>query len=205
MADAKDAEIKASPAKGQIEQAFALRRQQAKATIEAERAELKQTEERAKRYALDGELARALAAQPPGSRRCRSAHADYGGISSRSKRRAIPSPSVRRISSRSAPGIAAQLGRPEYSHFLRPNNPGGGTQGELPPVPRDCRRRRRLRAVPDSRGTWARPSTSNGRRRQGVLGQGASDRRLNHGRGRRRYPREGGRVRSAAVGSAGVK
>ena len=66
-AEAQAAEIKALQAKGQIEQAFNLQREQARLQLDAERKKLKETEERAKRYALDGELARALGGATAGS------------------------------------------------------------------------------------------------------------------------------------------
>ena len=63
-AEAQAAEIKALQAKGQIEQAFNLQREQARVEVETERKKLRELEDRAKRYALDGELARALAEKP---------------------------------------------------------------------------------------------------------------------------------------------
>ena len=51
-AAAQAAEVKALQAKGEIEQAFNLQREQARLEIEAERKKLKATEDRAKRYAL---------------------------------------------------------------------------------------------------------------------------------------------------------
>ena len=55
-----------------------------------------------------------------------------GGHSSALSRRAIHSPSRPPDFQPVGAWIAAQLGRPEYAHFLRPNNPGGGTQGGPP-------------------------------------------------------------------------
>ena len=48
--------------KGQVENALRMLRDQSEQQVQAERARLAQVEERAKRYALDGELSRALAA-----------------------------------------------------------------------------------------------------------------------------------------------
>src|SRR5579875_3117405 len=50
--------------KGEVENALRILREQSEQTLGAERGRLTQVLDRAKRYALDGELARALGAQP---------------------------------------------------------------------------------------------------------------------------------------------
>ena len=61
---AREEQVKILAAKGQVEEALRQQREEAQRAIEAERVQRAQVEERAKRYALDGELARALASQP---------------------------------------------------------------------------------------------------------------------------------------------
>ena len=90
---------------------------------------LQEIENRAKRYALDGELARALASQPlvPGA-------ADQLTKLWRSEFVVEPhgdSFKVQSAASFQPPSdyVAAMLARPEYAHFIRAQNPGGGTAG----------------------------------------------------------------------------
>jgi hypothetical protein len=126
-AEAQAAEVKALQAKGQIEQAFNLQREQARLEIESTQKRLKDTEERAKRYALDGELARSLAAQPlvaGGAEQLTQLWRSQFTVEPQGDSFAVQAPGFQPVGQ----WIAAQLGRPEYSHFLRPNNPGGGTQ-----------------------------------------------------------------------------
>src|SRR6185312_6189829 len=61
---AKDEQVKLLTQKGEAENAVKALREQKEAELAEERRRLLSTEERAKRYALDGELARALGAQP---------------------------------------------------------------------------------------------------------------------------------------------
>ena len=62
-AEAVRKDTEALAAKGQLETALQQLRQQSDQAVQAERMKLAQIEERAKRYALEGELARTLAAQ----------------------------------------------------------------------------------------------------------------------------------------------
>jgi hypothetical protein len=130
-ADAHVAEVKALHAKGQIEQAFNLQREQARLELEAERKKLKGTEDRAKRYALDGELARALAAQPlvaGGAEQLTQLWRSQFTVEAQGDSFAVRTPDFQTVGT----WIVAQLGRPEYAHFLRAQNPGGGTAGGTP-------------------------------------------------------------------------
>jgi hypothetical protein len=129
--DAQAAEVKALQAKGQIEAAFNLQREQARLELEAERKRLKDTEDRAKRYALDGELARALASQPlvsGGAEQLTRLWRDQFSVDVQGDSFAVRTPDFQPVSS----WIAAQLDRPEYAHFLRAQNPNGGTAGGPP-------------------------------------------------------------------------
>ena len=57
-------QVKLLAQKGEIENALRIQREQAEQQLNAERAQRGAIEERAKRYALDGELSRVLASQP---------------------------------------------------------------------------------------------------------------------------------------------
>jgi hypothetical protein len=125
-AEARDTEVKALQAKGQIEAAFNLQREQARLEIEAERKRLKDTEERANRYALDGELTRALAGQPlvpGGAAQLTQLWQRQFAVEAQGDTFAVHAPNFQPVSS----WIAAQLGQPEYSHFLRARNPDSST------------------------------------------------------------------------------
>jgi hypothetical protein len=125
-AEAKEAEIKALQAKGQIEQAFSLQRQQAATELAAEQKKLKELEDRAKRYALDGELARALAEKPlvpGGAEQLTQLWRGQFNVEPQGDSFSVRSQDFQPVGQ----WIAAQLGRPEYAHFLRPQNPHGGT------------------------------------------------------------------------------
>jgi hypothetical protein len=125
-AEAQAAEIKALQAKGQIEQAFNLQREQSRVELDTERKKLRELEDRAKRYALDGELARALAEKPlvpGGAEQLTQLWRGQFSVEAQGDTFAVRAPDFQPV----GPWIAAQLGRPEYAHFLRPQNPGGGT------------------------------------------------------------------------------
>jgi hypothetical protein len=125
-AEAQAAEIKALQAKGQIEQALNLQRQQARLELEAERKKLREFEDRAKRYALDGELARALAERPlvPGGvEQLTQLWRGQFSVDAQGDTFAVRAPDFQPVGA----WIAAQLRRPEYAHFLHARDPGGGT------------------------------------------------------------------------------
>ena len=63
-AKAREEQLTAMAQKGEFENAFKELREHSQRQIDAERGRLSEIENRAKRYALDGELARALASQP---------------------------------------------------------------------------------------------------------------------------------------------
>ena len=120
--------IKAMAAKGQVEEALRTQREQAQRDIEAERLKFQQTEERAKRYALDGQLTAALSAQPlvaGGAEQLTQLWRSQFIVEPQGDTFNVRTQDFQPVGS----WIAAQLGRPEYSHFLRATNPGGGTAG----------------------------------------------------------------------------
>ena len=61
---ARAEQVKLMAAKGEIENALRLQREEAQKQLDAERSSRAAVEERAKRYALDGEVSRVLASQP---------------------------------------------------------------------------------------------------------------------------------------------
>ena len=88
------------------------------------------TEERAKRYALDGQLTAALAAQPlvtGGAEQLTQLWRSQFIVEPQGDTFNVRTQDFQPVGS----WIAAQLGRPEYAHFLRAANPGGGTAGAL--------------------------------------------------------------------------
>jgi hypothetical protein len=131
------AEIKALEAEGKYRQAFDVQREQARTELEGERKRLKEVEDRARNYALDGELARALAAQPlvaGGAEQLTQLLRSKFTVQPLGNGYAVQSEDFR------SPGdfIGAMLGRPEYAHFLRAQNPAGGTGaigGQSTPTP----------------------------------------------------------------------
>ena len=80
---------------------------------------------------LDGELARALATQPlvaGGADQLSQLWRSQFSVESQGDTFAVRAPDFQPVGT----WIAAQLGRPEYAHFLRAQNPVGGTAGGPP-------------------------------------------------------------------------
>ncbi len=127
IAEANAREVSALAQKGQIEGALTMLRTQAQADMDAERVRSRAIEDRAKRYALDGELARSLSSQPlvPGG-------AEQLTQLWRSQFNVQPegeSFAVRSLAHQSVGDfVSQQLARPEFAHFVRAANPGGGHQ-----------------------------------------------------------------------------
>jgi hypothetical protein len=123
--------VKAMAAKGQIEEALRTVRDQAQKDLEAERKRLAQTEERAKRYALEGQLAQALASQPlvtGGTEQLTELWRSKFIVEPQGETFNVRTPDYQPVSA----WIAYQLSRPEFAHFLRAKNPDGGTLGGPP-------------------------------------------------------------------------
>lgn len=133
----KEAEISAAKVKeatalakaGEAERAVQILQDKALADLTAEKAQRTLLEERAKRYALDGELARALSSQPlvPGG-------AEQLTELFRGKFVVEPEGDTFKVRTHQTfepvgAFIAAQLGRPEFAHFVRAQNPQGGIAG----------------------------------------------------------------------------
>jgi hypothetical protein len=125
---ATEERIRLMTEKGQAENAVKELRTQKDAELATEKTARVSLEDRAKRYALDGELSRVLASQPivPGAADQLTKlwrgefQVDHSGDSF----------TVRTPTFQTVPDfVTAQLARPEYSHFIRASNPGGGTAG----------------------------------------------------------------------------
>ena len=114
--------------KGEIENAMKIQREEAQKQLDAEKATHAATTDRAKRYALDGEVSRVLASQPlvPGGAE---------QLTQLWRREFLVEPAGDSFTVRTATFqtvgdfVAAQLAKPEYAHFIRASNPGGGTAG----------------------------------------------------------------------------
>jgi hypothetical protein len=117
--------------KGEVENALNLLRQQSDQAIANERAQRATIEERAKRYALDGEISRVLASQPlvpGGADQLTKLWRSEFTVEPQGDSFAVRTPTFQSVGDY----VAAQLGRPEYAHFVRAQNPGGGTGGVNP-------------------------------------------------------------------------
>jgi hypothetical protein len=124
--EAQEAQVKALEAEGKIRQAFDLQRQQSEAMLAAEKQQRAEVEARAKRYALDGELGRALASQPlvpGGAEQLTLLLRDHFVVEQAGSSFQVRTTDFRGVGD----FIGAMLGRPEYAHFLRTQNPNGGT------------------------------------------------------------------------------
>ena len=125
---ARAEQVKILAAKGQVEEALRTQREQAEKDLQAERVKLAQIEERARRYALDGELARHLSAQPlvpGGAEQLTQLWRNQFVVQPQGDSFVVQTQDFQPVGA----FIAAQLGRPEYAHFVRAQNPGGGTAG----------------------------------------------------------------------------
>jgi hypothetical protein len=121
-------QVKLMAAKGEIENALRIQREEAQKQLESERASRAAVEERAKRYALDGEVSRVLASQPlvpGGAEQLTQLWRNQFVVEPQGDSFTVRTPTFQSVGD----FVAAQLGRPEYAHFIRASNPGGGTAG----------------------------------------------------------------------------
>jgi hypothetical protein len=127
-AAAREEQVKILAAKGQVEEALRTQREEGQRALEAERVQRAQTEERAKRYALDGELARVLSSQPlvaGGAEQLTQLLRDHFVVEPHGNSFHVRTQDFKSVGNY----IGAMLGRPEYAHFLRAQNSGGGAGG----------------------------------------------------------------------------
>jgi hypothetical protein len=125
--EAAQAAIDTATAKGEIKKAFDLTREQNRLDLEAERSKLKVVEDRSKRYALDGELGRALAAYnlvPHGAEQITQLIRDDFTAEGRGDSIVVQSKDFRSV----ADYVAAQMAT-RFTHMQRAGNPAGGTAG----------------------------------------------------------------------------
>jgi hypothetical protein len=126
-AEARAEQIKVLAAKGQVEEALRQQREQSQRDLDAERAARAQSEDRAKRYALDGELARVLGSKPlveGGAEQLTQLWRDQFIVEPQGNTFNVRTQDFKSVGDH----IAAMLAQPKYSHFLRAQN-GGGTAG----------------------------------------------------------------------------
>lgn len=117
--------------RGEIENALNLLRTQSEQQLQSERARVQAVEQAAARYALDGELSRALASAnlvPGGAEQLATLWRGNFNAVNENGTYAV------RTATYETPAqfVSAQLTRPEYAHFLRAQNPGGGTAAGQP-------------------------------------------------------------------------
>jgi hypothetical protein len=114
--------------KGQVEEAMRTQREEAQRQLDAERATHAATTDRAKRYALDGEVSRVLASQPlvpGGAEQLTKLWRGEFVVEPRGETYVVQTPTFQTVGD----FVTAQLAKPEYAHFIRASNPSGGTAG----------------------------------------------------------------------------
>ena len=125
VARIKIAEATAIAKAGDAERAVELLRSQAAAELEVERTQKRDTESRAKRYALDAELANALNSHQLADGSAEQLKSLFRGAfvaEPEGDTFKVRTPDFQSVGAY----IGAMLGRPEYQKFLAAKNPGGG-------------------------------------------------------------------------------
>jgi hypothetical protein len=115
--------------KGEVENALRMLREQSDQTLAAERQRLGQIEDRAKRYALDGEVSRALAAHslvPGGAEQLSQLWRSQFLVDSQGDSFTVRTPTFQSVGD----FVSQQLARPEYAHFVRASTQGGTATGQ---------------------------------------------------------------------------
>lgn len=137
--------VKLMAQKGEVENALALTREEGKKQLESERASRAASEERAKRYALDGEVSRVLASQPlvpGGAEQLTQLWRSQFLVEPQGDSFTVRTPTFQSVGD----FVATQLARPEFSHFVRATTTGGvgvnhggaqsaPTPAAIPPAP----------------------------------------------------------------------
>ena len=116
--------MKALADKGEIENALRTQREQAEQQINAERTQRAAIEERAKRYALDGELSRVLSGQrlvPGGAEQLMQLWRNQLQVEPHGDTYLVRTPTFQNV----ADFVQAKLAEPHYAHFLRADSAGG--------------------------------------------------------------------------------
>jgi len=115
-------------AKGQVEDALRTIQAQSEAKLRAENEARMRTEERAKRYALDNELSKALSMHPllPGATdQLAAILRSQLQVEAQGDSYVVRTPTF--VSA--IDHVAATLSKPEFAHFLRPQSAGGAGAG----------------------------------------------------------------------------
>jgi hypothetical protein len=121
--------IKRMAEKGEHEQALQTQRDELKKQIDTERAARMAIEDRAKRYALDGELSRTLSNYPlvpGGADQLTELWRKQFAVEPQGDSFQVRTPNTLLSV---ADFVASQLASDSFRHFLRAQNPGGGTSG----------------------------------------------------------------------------
>jgi hypothetical protein len=118
--------------KGEVENALRILREQSETTLNAERRRAAAIEQDAARYALDGELARALAAQPNlvenGAEQLTDLWRSNFSAVRENGTFAVRTPTFETP----AQFVARNLADPKFAHFLRAGSQGGTAAGQAP-------------------------------------------------------------------------
>lgn len=125
---AKAALVAAMAAKGDIENALRTVREDSATALKAERDKLAAIEERARRHALDSQLSQALASHrlvEGGAEQLTKLFRSEFVVDQEGESYKARTPTYEPIGA----FIAAQLGRPEFAHFVQAKNPAGGIAG----------------------------------------------------------------------------
>jgi hypothetical protein len=125
---ARAEQIKLLAQKGEIENALRIQREEGQKQLEIERASRSAVEERAKRYALEGEVSRVLASAPlvpGGAEQLTQLWRNQFVVEPQGDSFSVRTPTFQSVGD----FVTAQLARPEYAHFIRASHPGGGTAG----------------------------------------------------------------------------
>ena len=115
--------------KGEVENALRMLREQSEQALSAERQRLGQIEERAKRYALDGEVSRALAAHnlvQGGAEQLSQLWRSQFLVDTQGDSFSVRTPTFQSVGE----FVSQQLARPEYAHFVRASTQGGTATGQ---------------------------------------------------------------------------
>lgn len=125
---ARAEQVKLLAAKGEIENALRIQREEGQKALDAERSNRAAVEERAKRYALEGEISRVLSSQPlvpGGAEQLTQLWRNQFVVEPQGDSFTVRTPTFQSV----ADYVQAQLALPQYAHFVRAANPGGGTAG----------------------------------------------------------------------------
>ncbi len=115
--------------KGDLENALKLAREQAEQTLNSERQKFSQIEERAKRFALENEISRALTPHnlvQGGVEQLTQLWRSQFVIDAQGDSFAVRTPTFQSVGE----FVSQQLTRPEYAHFLRASSQGGTASGQ---------------------------------------------------------------------------